>query len=424
MRARSDSVEDDRPPRARRAVPESPGAACMSARPSHDMRRRSRRELRRRSTLQVVRVGASARAGGYEVRIGPDALGLLVRDLASGRLAAGRRPSRVAVVCDATVGRLYGRALARDLVRRGLRATLLVFPAGEIHKTRETKARLEDRLARLAFGRDGVIVALGGGVTGDLAGFVAATWHRGVPVVQAPTTVMGMLDSAIGGKVAVDHPLGKNLIGAFHPPLAVYADTRTLASLPAAELRSGIAEAVKCGAIASASLFRSIERDRDAILRRDPDAIQRLLACGARAKARIVTRDERESGRRMLLNFGHTLGHSVEAAAGFRLRHGEAVAIGMVLECRLAVAMRLLTGDVAERIECLIEALGLPVRPPRGLRIRALLAGTARDKKARGGVVRYVLPSGLGRHAGGPEFSVRIPEPMVRRILREAGLKD
>src|SRR5262245_10091039 len=181
----------------------------MSARPAGDGRGGSRRGARHRPSFQVIRVGGDAGAsGGYEVRIGPGALDVLVRDLASGRLGrgragTGRTPSRVAVISDATVGRLYGRGLAKKLAQSGLRASLLVFPAGEVHKTREAKARLEDRLARLAFGRDGVIVALGGGVTGDLAGFVAATWHRGVPLVQAPTTVMAMLDSAIGGKVAV-----------------------------------------------------------------------------------------------------------------------------------------------------------------------------------------------------------------------------
>jgi 3-dehydroquinate synthase len=395
----------------------------MKAPRAQGRRRGSPKGPRRRPSLRVVRVGAGAGGRGYAVRIGDGALDDLARDLVSGRLTSGSPPSQIAVVSDATVGRLYGRQLTRALAAGGGRASLLLFPAGEIHKTRETKARLEDRLARLAFGRDGVIVALGGGVTGDLAGFVAATWHRGVPLVQAPTTVMAMLDSAIGGKVAVDHPQGKNLVGAFHPPLGVYADTRTLATLPDRELRAGIAEAMKCGAIASASLFRTIERDRAAILRREPSAIARLLLGSARVKARIVTGDERESGRRMLLNFGHTLGHAIETSAGYRLRHGEAVAIGMALESRLAVALGILAPEAAVRIESLVVGLGLPARAPRSLRIGALLAGTARDKKARGGVVRYVVPSRIGRHAGGGDFSVRIPEAMVRRVLRGAGLE-
>jgi 3-dehydroquinate synthase len=385
-------------------------------------RRDPRKGTRRRPPLRSVRVRAGGGAG-YTIVLGDGALGRLVGDLASGRLVRERHPSHVAVVSDTTVGRLYGRALVRALGRRGLRATLLVFPAGERHKTRETKARLEDRLARMAFGRDGLIVALGGGVVGDLAGFLAATWHRGVPLVHAPTSVLAMLDASIGGKVAVDHPLGKNLVGAFHPPLAVYADTRTLATLPDRELRSGIAEAVKCGAIADASLFRAIERQTDAIIGRSPGALQGLIARAARLKARIVYGDERESGRRMLLNFGHTLGHAIESTAGFRLRHGEAVAIGMGLECRIAVRMGWLDPSAAARIEGLIRALGLPVRPPRGLAARRLIAATTRDKKARGGSVRYVVPSGIGRHAGGRQFSVRIPEGVVREILHEAGLR-
>jgi 3-dehydroquinate synthase len=275
----------------------------------------------------------------------------------------------VVVVSDATVARLYGHGLARALIRRGVQAAILSFPAGERHKTRETKARLEDGLARLRFGRDGVIVALGGGVTGDLAGFLAATWHRGVPLVQAPTSLIGMLDAAIGGKVGVD------------PPLAVCADTRTLATLPAREFRSGLAEAVKGGAIADASLFRMIERDREALLRRDPAATLRIVHGAARLKSRIVAWDERESGLRMLLNFGHTLGHALEAHSGYRLRHGEAVAIGMVLESRIAVGMGLLDPEDASRIERLLAGLGIPTRPHRArFPVRALLAATARDK--------------------------------------------
>lgn len=386
-------------------------------------RRGPRKGPRRRSPLRSLRVRARGRDRGYRVWLGAGALEKLVQDLASGRLMSGRIPSRAAVVSDATVGKLYGRGLVRALEGRGLRASLLVFPPGEIHKTREAKAHLEDRLARLAFGRDGVIVALGGGVTGDLAGFLAATWHRGVPLVHAPTTVMAMLDSAIGGKVAVDHPQGKNLVGAFHPPLAVYGDTRTLATLPDPELRSGLAEAVKCGAIASAALFRALAGDRAAILRREPEAVERLLAGAARVKARIVSGDERESGRRMLLNFGHTLGHAIESGAGYRLRHGEAVAIGMVLECRIAVGLGLLASQAAERIEALIADLGLPVRPPQSLRIASILAVAARDKKARNGIVHYVLPAAIGRHAGGRDFSIPVAAGIVRRVLREAGLR-
>ena len=350
---------------------------------------------RRRPPLRFVRVRVGAR-GGYRVCLGAGALRRLVQDLASGRLATGWIPAHTVVVADATVARLYGRALVTSLAGQGLRATLLDFPAGEIHKTRESKARLEDRLARLAFGRDGVIVALGGGVTGDLAGFLAATWHRGVPVVQAPTTLMGMLDSSIGGKVAVDHPLGKNLIGAFHPPLGVYADTRTLVTLPDRELRAGLAEALKCGAIASAALFRSMARDREEILRRHPDAIHRLLLAAALVKARMVSGDERESGRRMLLNFGHTLGHAVEAAAGYRLRHGEAVAIGMVFALRLSrIRGTLKNRNLPDRLARLLRRYHLPVSLRQDP--RPLFEALAKDKKKSGGAIDFVLVRDVGR---------------------------
>lgn len=330
---------------------------------------------------------------------------------------------KVVVVSDRNVARLYGEDMVRVLARGGVRAQLLTFPAGERSKTREVKAKLEDRLLEAGFGRDGVIVALGGGVTGDLAGFLAATWHRGVPVIQAPTTLSAMIDSSIGGKVGVDHPRAKNLVGAFHAPLAVYADTSTLATLSERDLRSGLAEAVKCGAIADAALFELIEEDRRAILDRRSASLARLVARAAQIKARIVSRDERESGRRMLLNFGHTIGHALETASDFRLRHGEAVSIGMVLESRISLLLGLTEESWVGRIEALLQSLGLPVEPPGRASLRAILSATRHDKKVRNGVVRYVLPAALGRHAGGGQFSLPVPDGVVAAVLREAGLR-
>jgi 3-dehydroquinate synthase len=358
--------------------------------------------------------------GTYSVRIGAGLLGRLALDVARGRLGAGREvPSLVAIVSDSRVARLHGEGLLRELRRLGVRATLLAFPAGERHKTRETKARLEDRLATAGLGRDGLVVGLGGGVTGDLAGFLAATWHRGVPFVQAPTTLIAMLDASIGGKVGVNHPRGKNLVGAFHPPLAVYADTTTLDTLPAREFRSGLAEAVKCGVIADRGLFRLLERESAGLLRREPRAALRVIRGAVAVKARIVSLDERETGPRMLLNFGHTLGHALEAAGGFRMRHGEAVALGMVLEARIARRMGLLPAEDAERIEGLLRALRLPVAPPGfGPSPRAILEAAGRDKKARGGKLRIVLPSGIGRHAGGRAWALHVPAALVGEILR------
>jgi len=358
----------------------------------------------------------------YRVLVGAGALGRLVDDLARGRVGSlPHRPVHAAVVSDSMVAALYGRRLTEALSRAGLRSDLLVFPRGESSKTRETKARLEDRLLRLGFGRDGVIVALGGGVTGDLAGFLAATWHRGVPLIQAPTSLIAMLDASIGGKVGVDHPLAKNLIGAFHPPLAVYADTTTLETLPGPEFRAGLAEAVKCGAMVDAALFASIERDRAALLQREPGAVLRLVLAAARVKAGIVSLDERESGRRLLLNFGHTIGHAIEAASGYRLRHGEAVSIGMVLESRIAVRMGLFGQAGASRIERLLSALRLPTRLSRiSLSVGSILTAAGRDKKARAGRTLFVLPSGIGRHAGGRRFSFPVPADLLRRVVSEA----
>jgi 3-dehydroquinate synthase len=321
------------------------------------------------------------------------------------------------VVSDANVAALYAERLVARLARAGLEPLLLVFPAGEASKTRETKARLEDRLARARFGGDGWIIALGGGVTGDLAGFLAATWHRGVPLVQAPTSLIAMVDAAIGGKVGVDHPAAKNLVGAFHAPLAVAADTATLATLPEREYRSALAEVVKCGAIASRALFRQIERDRSAILRRGASAVDRLVARAAGVKARIVSRDERESGERRLLNFGHTLGHAIESASGWRVRHGEAVAMGLVLESRIAVRLGILAEDDAARIERLLGMLGLPGEVPARLDPRRLMDAIRLDKKARGGRVHLVLPEAIGRHAGGDAHWLAVPESLLREML-------
>lgn len=379
---------------------------------------------RPRTPAVVLRVRSGSK-GGYRVFIGPGMLARLVRDLArpSSEDRARHRGTRssgrhVVVVSDHRVTAYYGRRLLSDLRRAGARADLLTFQAGEARKTRETKSRLEDRLAERGFGGDGTIVALGGGVTGDLAGFLAATWHRGVPVVQAPTSLIAMIDSAIGGKVAVDHPLAKNLVGAYHPPLAVYADIETLGTLPPREFHSGLAEAVKCGAIVSASLFRRIERDASALARREPGAVLRLVKGAAAVKARIVCLDEREAGLRRLLNFGHTIGHALEAVSGYRMRHGEAVSVGMMVEMAIATRIGVLHTSVAGRVAALLGDLGLPVRIPQGLDPDRILDAMRRDKKVRRGELRFALPERLGRHAGGAGYTVPVPEKLVRRLLR------
>lgn len=340
-------------------------------------------------SLDVEFPGAPPRR--VAVLAGRGALDRLVTDL-----AAAFENDLVVVVSDDRVFPLHGQAVARDLRRAGLRCETLVFPAGEGSKTRETKAALEDGLGRLGAGRDTVLVAVGGGVTGDLAGFVAATWHRGVPVVQVPTSLLAMADAALGGKTAVNTPDGKNQVGAFHQPWALYADLDTLATLPDRDLRAGCAEIVKSACLTDPATFATLESDVDPLLRRDPEALERSVRLALALKARVVTQDERELGLRAALNFGHTVAHALETATGFDLLHGEAVAIGLVVEARLA-ALRcgFPDGDV-ERLRVLLSAFGLPVRPPRGIDVGAALAAARRDKKNRRGGVRVCTPPRIG----------------------------
>src|SRR5881394_387280 len=237
--------------------------------------------------------------------------------------------SRYVVITDSHVANLYGKQVMARFHDAKLQVELLEFPAGEWNKTRETWALLSDRMLAARIGRDSAVIALGGGVVGDVAGFVAATYLRGVPCIQAPTTLLAMIDSSIGGKTGVDVAGGKNLVGAFHQPRLVVADLDLLGTLPASQLAAGIAEAVKHGAIADADYFAFLEREHDAVTTRQPDALEQLVGRSVEIKAGVVAADERETGRRAILNFGHTVAHAVEATVQFAVLHGEAVAIGM-----------------------------------------------------------------------------------------------
>jgi len=330
-------------------------------------------------------------AWSTRVVVGAGALTLAAKDIAK---AFPR--DRTIVVSDAYVAGLYGRRFVEQLSRRGVDAALLTFARGERSKTRETKARLEDRLFALGAGRDTVVVALGGGVTGDLAGFLAATWHRGVPLIAIPTTLLAMVDAALGGKTAVDLPGGKNLIGAFHQPAALWADLDVLPTLAARTYRAGLAEAVKTAVVCDAALFDRLEAQVVPLLRRDPRAVSPLVARCLALKGAVVASDEREAGRRAILNFGHTAAHAIEGATDFQVSHGDAVAIGLVAESRLACRMTGFPPEHADRIEALLHAFGLPVKPPRGLDAKRLVGAASRDKKTRAGVVRCVLPEMLG----------------------------
>ena len=336
------------------------------------------------------------------------------------------------MIADEKVNRLYdewtsGTVEARRLGARASDAGMrphflhrLVFPQGEISKTRTTWSRLTDELLHAGVGRDAAIVALGGGVTGDLAGFVAATYLRGIPYVQVPTTLLAMVDSSVGGKVGVDTDFGKNQVGAFYPPVMVVADPLTLISLPDRDYRAGLAEAVKHGMIADREYFDWIAaRGRD-LRARQQGAITYLVQRSIEIKASVVSQDEREGGRRSVLNAGHTVAHAIEAASGYRALHGECVSIGLVIECRLAEAMGLAESGTAVTVGRVLERFGLPVRLPDDLAPQAVLDNMASDKKNRSGVIHFAFPRSVGSmHGSGSDWTTASPPEMILSALSQ-----
>jgi 3-dehydroquinate synthase len=294
------------------------------------------------------------------------------------------------------VAELYAVRLSRMLHATGVRADVFAFAAGEERKSRETWGLVCDAMLEAGIGRDAAVIAFGGGVPGDLGGFVAATYMRGLPLVQVPTTLLAMIDASVGGKTGVNTPAGKNLVGAFHNPRGVLVDPDLLATLPAAHLRAGLAEAVKHGAIADSSYLDWIEASTDALLAGDPETLTRLIVRSVEIKAEVVAADEREAGRRKLLNFGHTLGHAVEALSGYALLHGEAVAIGMVEEARLGERIGVTAAGTAQHLRQVLSRLGLPTTVPLDFRAEDLVPWTRSDKKNAAGRVHYSLIEGVG----------------------------
>ncbi len=320
----------------------------------------------------------------------------------------------VFVITDSAVGGLHARALLRGLSSRRARTQILVVPRGERSKSRAWKNRLEDVLIAGNVSRDSVIVALGGGVIGDLAGFTAATILRGIPYIQIPTTLLAQVDSSIGGKVAVDHPLGKNLIGAFYQPQSVYICTGVLRTLPEREYRNGLAEVLKYGAILDASFFSYLERHRGKVLRREPRTLRKIVRRCCELKRDVVERDEKEAGLRRILNFGHTIGHAVEQYSNYRLRHGEAIAIGMAAEAHLSWRRRLLSVAEYNRLKSAIAAYGLPVSIPRTYPAGSIIRLTLHDKKRSEGAVKYTLLRRIGKGLPGQEVPERVLQSAIR----------
>lgn len=351
-------------------------------------------------------------AGSYRVLIGAGLrheFAAHIRDVA--------RAHRYAVVSDSNIAPHYAEALVQSLSPFGA-TTMHVVPAGETHKTRDEWARLTDAMLDAGCGRDTTVVALGGGVIGDLAGFVAATFMRGVPVVQCPTSLLAMIDASIGGKTGVDTAAGKNLVGAFHPPAAVLADVETLRTLPEPHRRAGLAEAIKHGVVADAGYLERISADLPALLAGDPAVTLDCVTRSVAIKSEVVTSDTHERGRRKILNFGHTLGHAVEQVSGYALLHGEAVAIGMALEARLAERMGIAEPGTSDAIEGIVANAGLPTEVPSSLATDEVLRATKTDKKARSGAVEYALPSRIGEMSGADRgWAVPVDDALVTSVL-------
>ncbi len=333
---------------------------------------------------------------GGRVHILPGAL-----DAVGGVARVVVRAHRYAIITDANVGPLYARQVEAALA--GHPTQVFTIPAGETNKTRDTWAWVTDRMLEAGFGRDSAVIALGGGVVGDLAGFVAATYMRGIPFIQMPTTLLAMLDASIGGKTGVDTPSGKNLVGAFHQPSAVIIDPAVLTTLPRRQFRAGLSEALKHGVIADQAHFRAVA----ALAAENPDrlpdlrAVSAIVARSVEIKSAVVASDVREAGRRKTLNFGHTIGHALEHLSGYALLHGEAVAIGMCLEAALAERAGIAAPNTTQRIRAACEGAGLPTRRPADLEPVAILEATRGDKKGRQGRAEYALPIEVGRMAFG-----------------------
>ncbi|MBI3099419.1 MAG: 3-dehydroquinate synthase [Planctomycetes bacterium] len=324
------------------------------------------------------------------------------------------QPSRAVIVTDRHVGRLYGPRVDRALRRAGFPVDRITFAGGERNKTLPVASATIDRLVALGADRHTLLVALGGGIVGDLTGFVASIYMRGIPFVQVPTSMLAQVDASVGGKVAVDHPRAKNMIGSFYQPRGVFTDPTVLRTLPEREYIAGLAEVVKSGMIGNPDLFAWLERSAADVLAHSEAAILHCISAAAGLKAAVCSRDERETGERVILNYGHTVGHALETATGYdRFRHGEAVSVGMDVEARLAERLKLCPPGIAERQRRVLATLGLPIRCPRAVQ-RRIMEAMKHDKKSRAGRMRFVLPVRIGEVKVVPD----VPQEEVWGVLQ------
>lgn len=339
---------------------------------------------------RTVQVELGERSYGIDIGSGLlEKLGQIVRHVAPAK--------RAAIVSDETVARLHGLKTIGALEQVGYQVHLLTFPPGDASKCLTQAGKLYDALAKAGIERSNPIIALGGGVTGDLGGFLAATWLRGVPFIQVPTTLEADVDASVGGKVAINHASGKNMIGAFYQPRRVVIDVACLQTMDKRDLVAGLAESVKHGLIRDAEFFAWHEASTNEILAGNERTIAELIERNCRIKAAVVAADEKESHLRAILNFGHTFGHAVEAQMHYQWRHGECVSVGMMAACRIAERRGTIRSEEVQRIETLLQRLGLPTRIPGDIHVDVLLDWMKRDKKVKSGRIQFVLPRGIGQ---------------------------
>lgn len=339
--------------------------------------------------MEEIRVEFGERS--YGIFIGAD----MLREI--GERVKGLNPSRVAVISNPTVYGLYGGMVSDSLKKAGLDAPVILIPDGEEYKEFLWAYYIYGELLKQRLDRASALIALGGGVIGDITGFVASTYMRGISFVQVPTTLLAQVDSSVGGKTGVNHPLGKNMIGTFYQPKLVWADASTLKTLLKREFLSGIAEVIKYGVILDEAFFRFLEDNREKVLNLDRHALEHIIKRSCEIKAEVVSRDEREGGLRAILNYGHTIGHALETVTGYTTYlHGEAVAIGMYREARLSSLLGIMDAKEAERVRSLITAYGLPSEMPSDVNAEGILSSMRLDKKAVAGELKFILPEKIG----------------------------
>lgn len=334
------------------------------------------------------------------------------------RMSSLNLGKKVLLVSNREIFEHYGEGAIASLKSAGFDVTSCSIPAGEQYKTPATVQTIYDAAQENHLERSSTLLALGGGVIGDMTGFAAATWLRGINFVQVPTTLLAMVDASIGGKTGVNHPKGKNLIGAFHQPRLVLIDPQVLNTLPVREFRAGIAEVIKYGIIWDAQLFEQMENSErlDELGELNSDLLQDILTRSCQAKADVVSKDEKEAGLRAILNYGHTIGHAVESVTDYCLiNHGEGVAIGMVAAGKLAVQLEMWRQEDAQRQDALIQKAGLPTRLPDGLDNKAIIDALQTDKKVKAGKVRFVLPTQIGA----VEVTDKVPSDTIRQVLQQ-----